>query len=330
MKRFLIPGGVLTALLLLVVLSISYYYKTIHQLPRGIHEWAQADRYSLAIMFYDNGFNFFKPQTQNCSATDNVVGVEFPVQAWLSSVLAVLFGRNNLSLIFRIITNLMVITGLLALIKLAGIFIKDSVLAFLPSVFLFTCPVFVYYSGNYLPDAAAVAMCLVSFYFFTRLWYSGSTINLIGYAFFITLAVLMKTSLIIYWLGMALLYFGNFLKGRKQNSISTYLKVAFFQILSLLLIYLFYRHNVFLNNTYNSTIFNYKLWKHENDTAFDNFKIIKYIFFKRILNPDIWLFEYFLPIHYFILILSFVVLIILKYRRKRMSFSFLPFLVCCC
>ena len=73
------------AVALFLLLALVYYLPSLNWLPRGIHEWAQADRLALAISFYDNGMHFFRPQTLNLSALDGVVGVEFPLMAWLAA-----------------------------------------------------------------------------------------------------------------------------------------------------------------------------------------------------------------------------------------------------
>src|SRR5687768_6673094 len=99
-------------------LSILYYHESLFWLPRGIHEWAQADRLALAIQFYDTGFNLFKPTTFSLIPIDRVVGVEFPVQAYISALLGLVFGRDSISVIYRTLNIFMTLTGFYFLFRL--------------------------------------------------------------------------------------------------------------------------------------------------------------------------------------------------------------------
>jgi hypothetical protein len=65
--------------IILALFCITYYQKALFMYPSLIHAWAQSDRLALAIAFYDNGMNFFKPATlslfQAAWHEDQVVGV---------------------------------------------------------------------------------------------------------------------------------------------------------------------------------------------------------------------------------------------------------------
>lgn len=289
-------------LFMICCMSAGYYYNTITLLPRGIHEWAQADRYSLAVMFYNHGFNFFRPQTLNSSAIDNVVGVEFPYQSYLAALIAIPFGEQSLPLIFRLITLITVITGLYFLFRLTKLFTASFFIALLPPLLLFCSPVFVYYSGNFQPDTNAVAFGLIAFYFHFLFNRTGHKKHLFLSLLFITLAVLIKSSMVAYWIGMALHHVFIYIRKRKQIDFKYYLKILAVQFISFVIIVLFFLHNSYLNNTYHSWIFNYTLWLANTNASINHADELKNILFNNMLNPNRWLFEYFLPIHYLIMI----------------------------
>jgi hypothetical protein len=73
-------------------------------LPSRIHSWAQSDRLSLAFGFFDNGMNFLKTILFTQFSKGGVVGVEFPIQAYIAAALGQFCGRENINR-FLIIEN---------------------------------------------------------------------------------------------------------------------------------------------------------------------------------------------------------------------------------
>ncbi len=182
------------AVALFLLLALVYYLPSLHWLPRGIHEWAQADRLALAISFYDNGLHFFRPQTLNLSALDGVVGVEFPLMAWLAALLAKLTGRSSIGWWFRLLDSGVALVGYYFLFRLVAERTGHFWLALLPGVFLATAPAFAYYAGNYLPDPVGVSLVLVASYFLLRFGQQGRFADLGRALLLYTLATLIKTS----------------------------------------------------------------------------------------------------------------------------------------
>ncbi len=200
MKRRLPHLGCLAFLL---VAAAVYYSEILGRLPFGIHDWAQSDRLSLAINFYDNGFNFFKPATHSQLSKGGIVGVEFPIQSYIAALLGCVFGRGAISSCFRVEGVLLALTGLYFLFRTAYDRSRDFLLSMLPPLLLFCSPVFVFYSASCLPDPAAVSLSLIAFFYFLRYTDSNRLRPLMACAALITLAVLVKTTIVSYWLGIA-------------------------------------------------------------------------------------------------------------------------------
>src|ERR1044072_7597338 len=154
----------LAVLLILLVCCNNYYGDIVDKLPFGIHEWAQGDRLALAINFYDNGMDFLHPATQNLSSDNGIVGVEFPIQAYLAAGIAHLFGRSSISLIFRLLDILISVVGLYFLFRAAFNATRDFLFSLFVPVFIFCCPVYIFYAGNYLPDPAAASVSFIALY----------------------------------------------------------------------------------------------------------------------------------------------------------------------
>ena len=243
------------AALFFLSLALVFYLPSLGWLPRGIHEWAQADRLSLAINFFDRGMHLFRPQTLNLSSIDGVVGVECPLIPYLAALGAKLTGRHSIVLWFR---------GLnVALAGLAGYYTfrlvfertRQFFAALVPGVFLATSPVFAYYAGSFLPDPAGVALTLVAAYYlflYTRVPQFGYLVGAIG---LFTLATIIKTSAAIY-LGAAL---GTvFLWSYLHPSVLTVRQKLVFMALAMASVGIVVGYTLFnryLNAQYHSTMF---------------------------------------------------------------------------
>lgn len=256
---------VLFALMLLVYCSY-YYPKMYKELPARIHEWAQADRYSLAINFYDRGMNFFLPATNNQNSINGVVGVEFPIQAYLAAALGHIFGREHISECFRLLDILISCTGLLFLFLTCYKATKDFIFSILPPFFIFCSPVFIFYSGGYMPDTAAAACAFIAFYYvYSYIAIRPSKRDFIMALIFLTLGTLIKTSVGVYLLGF--IGYAFIRRVLYHKKFDTKESVLFF-IISLFAIAIpiaYYFYNKHLNETYKSTLFLSKIMMFEND-----------------------------------------------------------------
>jgi hypothetical protein len=257
--------------------------------PHGFHEWAQADRLALALKFYDNGMNFFKPATFNLSSVNGVVGVEFPIQSYLAAALGHIFGRDNISICFRLLTLLINYAGLAALFLLCYRHTRDIIVSLLVPVFFFCSPVFVFYSCNYLPDTAAVSLCFVGFYFFDEFihWYRFKSLAATIVA--LTLATLIKTSAGTFLVGvMGVIVLWPGIRKGINHKVQTVL--LFFGSVGVLVSYYFY--NQYLNSTYHSDLFLSKPY------PFGKGEFSEYI---NHAFKDFWMREYFVLPQYLLL-----------------------------
>lgn len=224
--------------------------------PQGIHEWAQSDRLALAYGFFDNGFDFFRPRTFSLISNDGIVGVEFPLQSYLTALLSLLAGRQHLSLVFRLLDNVMLIAGCCYLFWLVFAATRNTLLALVPGAFLLTSTFFVYYAGNYLPDPFSVSLVFVAFYYIYRFYYhnrrSSDLILGLGIA---TLAALVKLSAIVYLGSIALLLFTASYLNPRFFTLRQKFIFLLLMLVSLLLIGGWILYMRWLNTNYNAWIF---------------------------------------------------------------------------
>jgi hypothetical protein len=289
-------------------LALVYYLPSLTGMPRGIHEWAQADRLALAISFYDNGLHFFRPQTLNLSALDGVVGVEFPLVAWLVAVLAKVTGRGSIVLWFHLLDIGTAVAGYYFLFRLVFERGGNFVAALLPGVFLATAPVFAYYAGNYLPDPVGASLVVVASYFLLRFGQQFRFADLVGALVLYTLATLIKTSAGTYQLaaiGLVLLW--SYLRADLLSFWQKLLLLAL-SALSVGVVVAYARYNAYLNEAYHSYIFlaNARPIK----TAQEYEDVMRRI-------QEVWWVEYFTEAHYFLLKCSAVVCVLFGWRIVR-------------
>lgn len=273
---------------ILLLFSVIYYADTITLLPFGIHEWAQGDRMALALNFYDNGLNFFKPATQNLDSINGIVGVEFPIQSYLAGALGYVFGRGSISICFRIVDILIAWTGLFFLFRIVYDRTKDFILSIVAPLLIFCSPIYVVYSGNFMPDPAAVSVVFISFYFFLQYADTHRFRKLVVSMLLLTLAVLIKASTATYWLGV--LGFGFYVELLVRKNRRHALMLAGVAALSIGVVLLQMLYINYLNTTYHSTLF---LSKIRPFTDLDD--VHEYIGFPF---KNTWMKEYFLLAQY--------------------------------
>lgn len=151
---------------LLLVFSVYFGYLHIIGLePQSVHTWRQADSVSFTWNFYKNTWNPFAPEINNLLYKgDGKVAVEFPGLYWLGGMLSRLFGYNVR--IPRMINILVVMMGLFAFYRLTWATLRDRFWAIMAPLFLFTSPLLVFYTNNFLPDAPALGMNLIGWALF--------------------------------------------------------------------------------------------------------------------------------------------------------------------
>ena len=92
------------------VLLFFIYRPYANDLPRGLHTWAQSDRYSIA-WHYMNGTPFFSPRTHCLESKNGRVGVEFPLVQFISGRIARSVNQDRLPVIYRFLTALILFSG---------------------------------------------------------------------------------------------------------------------------------------------------------------------------------------------------------------------------
>ena len=181
----------------LIFCLIFFYFFTqfefSNELPRGVHQWAQADRYAISARFADNQ-PFTKPATYSIISDNGEVGVEYPLIPYVAAKIAIwVQAEDQLAFIYRFLTFSLLLIGLYLLVFeiLKGRSFITQIASF---VLLFSSPILLFYGYNFLPDAAALGLVLWAM----SLIIKNTDANFTWIVFLLGIAALIKTSSAIY------------------------------------------------------------------------------------------------------------------------------------
>jgi hypothetical protein len=154
---------------LLIFAGLFFFYQyniTFSQPPQSIHTWRQTNSLSMTQMYYQYDVPFLQPEIQNQISDDGNSGKtagEFPVIYFVMAKVWKIFGKSEW--LFRMFHLFILFSGLFLLfrmwIPLTGHAIKAG---FIPMLVM-TSPMIIFYGPNFLPDAPALALIFVAWYF---------------------------------------------------------------------------------------------------------------------------------------------------------------------
>jgi len=257
-------------LISVLVISFIYdYHNIISFKPQNLHVWRQADCASTALMYSQNGMNFFKPEMHNLHA-DNMTSAhavgEFPVYYYIAGGFYLLFGHHEF--ILRGLTLLTFIIGLFYLYKTVVLVSGDHYWGLIFSLLLFTSPLLAYYANNYLPEVPSLGLSLIGWYYFFHFRKNKKDRSLIFSILFFTLATLIKVTS-----GMHLIAIVCLLIAERTRLIKSRLKPAktlISLVVSIVIVSAWYVYAIYYNNLhdtiyYRTGILSY--WQVSSETA---------------------------------------------------------------
>ena len=150
-------------------LAVLWQYPKILSLPpKGPHVWRQTYTLSHVRNYYNDNLYPFAPRLYdmefNSNTTDKHV-VEFPILHYLNAIIWKLVGPNEVTP--RIVTFLLTAVGLVYLRMSIALFLGNVASLFL-TLFMFSTPIYGFYSINYLMDPALYGLSHVGLYYLLR------------------------------------------------------------------------------------------------------------------------------------------------------------------
>ena len=210
------------ALFLLLLLAAFFnigLFSYLNHRPAGMHQWAQCDRASVALNFYQQSMNIFLPRTHYVGWSNGICGMEFPLMNWLAAMSYQITGFHEMN--YRILMLAMYVVGLFAAFRLAMQFTQRSFSFSFFSVMLFCLsPVLCFYAPNFIPDTAALSLTLIAwYYYFTR--NLNHNTNFFVFVLVLTLAAMIKITALISCISIVLVcgYSFKFLKADELKTL---------------------------------------------------------------------------------------------------------------
>ncbi|MDD4755923.1 MAG: glycosyltransferase family 39 protein [Prolixibacteraceae bacterium] len=279
-------------LFLLALAGISYiygYHKIIDYPPYSIHQWRQADGLSIALNYYKEGMNFFEPKIHfNYSDEGRAVG-EFPIIYYLNAIIWKITGQSHFTA--RLINLLLVYTGLFALYKSIYHLMNSHFQAIIIPLIVFSSPLMAFYSNNFLVNAPALSLLFVCWYYFIR-YYKDKSLRYLGlFAFFATISVLLRTTMIIGIVPILLLFLVEKIRFFKNRIFANNLWLEGLLLslpcISIIAWLLFVRnYNASGNSVYYLTTVR-PFWELERDDIFKTWHMLKDSVLPTVYHPGI-------------------------------------------
>jgi hypothetical protein len=279
--KFLKKPNVLFIIAFLAV-SITYNYIHIFELgPRALHIWRQSDCLSITLNYYQHGMNFFEPEIHNLIADDNTTGKtigEFPLFYYLVAGLWKLFGVHEW--IFRFAGLLLVFWGLFSLFKTGYYFLRDTFWALWIPLMLFTSPIFADYGVSFLTNVPALSLVLVAFRYIQLYYEKGKNGSLYLAMLFFALAGLLKTSSLIGFFLLFVVFFGERIIWFNRSKVYLFKRATVLipMFLVILVVFAWYYYAEWFNGIHKGHYtFNHlwPIWELSKEQIFEYFVTIK-------------------------------------------------------
>jgi len=178
------------------------YFPYANDGPRGIHQWAQADRMALCMRFIE-GNSLSEPATLSWRTENGNTGVEFSgYQYVIAQIIRAGVDQKYLPIIYRLTTFCCLFISLFTLVYSV---IKHENWFFKGFTFLglLSSPILLYYGYNFLPDIIGLSLIVACLYLFNKDFERYFYIILLISG----LSLLIKTSSGIYFISFMAIYF---------------------------------------------------------------------------------------------------------------------------
>lgn len=198
--------------------ALCYYFDYHHialRPPQGQHVWRQTDGASQALNFYQFGLNFFKPEVHNVVLNGGASAAELPVLYYLSAVLMTVFSSETG--IIRWVHFLVFAIGLWYFSRLLTVLSGNSVLGILASLLLFCLPVVVFYAFNFLPNAPALGLTLISWWYFYRFYTEKKHVFFITTMIILAFAAMIKPTTLVSFVVIGCLWLYDFVRPNNKR-----------------------------------------------------------------------------------------------------------------
>lgn len=269
---------------------MAYFHgNSLKEYPAYTHTWANMDRMALARGFVRNDLNFFQAQNYllNHQYPDFWVtptestrtSVEFPIHDYIPAIFMKISGNHG-PLLFHGYIFMMSFLGLLFLFKLAMKLTDHVWKSFWVVAFAALSPVYTFYQGGFLPTIPCLTLTVLGMYYYTLYYENGNRRYYSWMIFFMTIAVLSRSTYAIPFLAILGFEFIRIL--RKKSKLVPLLPPT---ALSMLFIGSSLYYNALVRKVYGSDFLNEllpaKSWQDLKNTWVHMYEMWKYAYLTK-------------------------------------------------
>ncbi len=160
-----------------------------------MHQWRQTDAYSITYNYYAEGMHFFEPKIHNQTSTEGKAVGEFPIIYYIDALIWKITGPSFFSA--RVLNLCIAFLGLFALFKTIKLLLNDYFFAFIIPVLIFSSPLYGFYSNSFLINIPALSFLFIGWYYCLKFYYNKSSLLLVVSIFFLSIAGLLRPTMLI-------------------------------------------------------------------------------------------------------------------------------------
>ncbi len=336
-KKFIIKNtyakNIIATILFIIALHFYFYsyigtYNYLHKRPCSIHSSAQCQRASIALNYYEEDMNFFKPRVQKTVHIDGesrITGLEFPIIYYTAAIFYKCFGFNEIYL--KYISLLLCSFGFIFYNLIVLKYIKNIILSIVIVLAASFSPVLLYYIPNFMPDAPALGLMLAAWYFFFNFLESNKICNFRWFIFFGTLSALIKATFLMGFFVVLCLIVLDYLKffktNTKENIILNRKKILSHVLFGFIIVISWYFYASWLAKINNNETFSLE------PVLASSWEIVSKVS-ETVIN--LWLFQYY-PYETYVFIGAIILILIIGFKfvnRLLASITILYFLGSLC
>ncbi len=206
MKLFIKNNGFFISALI-ALFFIYGFHEILFLRPQSMHQWRQADCLQITHNYLTESWNFFSPSIHNYFSDNETSGKtigEFPLLYYFVAILWKVFGEHEF--IFRLVNLSLFFVGLFALYETLKQLLNNTFWPTIITLFLFTSPILIFYSNNFLTNTPAFGFVLIGWYYFYRYYQSKAMRLMFLSILFFTLAGLLKMTAYISFVLLSFFY----------------------------------------------------------------------------------------------------------------------------
>ena len=223
-------------------------------MPISVHTWQQSDHFALALGFLDNGFDFFHPTTYTLSLEftgekelanpQGITAVDFPLLHYATALIMEILNTRS-PIVFRLLSLLWSFIAIWFFFRTI-MTLKGLWIAFFLCGFIMFQPIYCYYQDGFHVSSTAFNTFLIGISFLLKYFFKEKNNMLFFGVLFLTLAALMRFTLIIILIALLSMYLLNIIKTKKFNQNILYV------FLGILIVLGYFIYNQYLRTKYGS------------------------------------------------------------------------------